>query len=209
MLVLNIHTRRYVFVKMIETREKILEAIYESFLVNGFQATRPDKVVEKLGVTKGALYHYFDNKLLLGYAVVEEIISKYFLGAWQAIEKYEGHPIDFIHQQLQFLDAQCAEQMCITGCPLNNLIQEMSLLDEGFRIRLHRVVTGMVGYIQKALEKGQQNQQIKPETNAHQVALFIVATMEGAFGVAKVYKDKSIFRDVMQPLHFYLDTLRN
>lgn len=57
---------------MNDTRTQILERIYQAVRLHGFQGMRADKVVIDLGITKGALYHYFASKLELGYAIVDE-----------------------------------------------------------------------------------------------------------------------------------------
>ncbi len=45
-----------------ETKTKIVEAAVELFTENGFDATSVQQIVERAGVTKGALYHHFAAK---------------------------------------------------------------------------------------------------------------------------------------------------
>lgn len=52
------------------TRQALLKAARELFTVRGYQATSIDAVVQKARVTKGALYHHFDDKRALFDAVV-------------------------------------------------------------------------------------------------------------------------------------------
>ena len=56
------------------TRQKILAAAFEEIYRHGFQAASLDTIVERAGVTKGALYHHFVDKAALGRAVVDEVI---------------------------------------------------------------------------------------------------------------------------------------
>lgn len=44
------------------TRAALLDAARHAFLADGYAATSLDAVVRAAGVTKGALYHHFDNK---------------------------------------------------------------------------------------------------------------------------------------------------
>jgi AcrR family transcriptional regulator len=115
------------------TREEILRAVYADMQINGFQGTRPDKVIRELGITKGALYHYFPGKLALGYAIVDEIIAPTYLGYWRELENYPGNPVDFLLEMVQSISNACSQKRMLVGSPLSNLIQEMSPLDEGFR----------------------------------------------------------------------------
>jgi len=52
------------------TRRKILESAFHEIHRNGFQAASLNPILERTGVTKGALYHHFPNKQTLGYAVL-------------------------------------------------------------------------------------------------------------------------------------------
>src|SRR4029077_5699200 len=51
-----------------ERPRELLEAALDGFAQRGYRNTRLDDVAEAAGVTKGAIYHYFDTKedLLLG-----------------------------------------------------------------------------------------------------------------------------------------------
>src|SRR6202044_3625075 len=57
------------------TRERLLRAASREIYRSGFQSASLDRILVSAGVTKGALYHHFENKEALGYAVVEEVIS--------------------------------------------------------------------------------------------------------------------------------------
>lgn len=54
-----------------ETRRALLEAGRALFVENGFQGTSTPDVVARAGVTRGALYHHFADKLALFRAVIE------------------------------------------------------------------------------------------------------------------------------------------
>ena len=59
------------------TRERLLEAGFVEIYSRGFQPAGLDAIVERAGVTKGALYHHFPGKHALGYAVLDEVIGRY------------------------------------------------------------------------------------------------------------------------------------
>jgi AcrR family transcriptional regulator len=54
-----------------ETRRALLEAGRALFVKHGFQGTSTPEVVARAGVTRGALYHHFADKLALFRAVLE------------------------------------------------------------------------------------------------------------------------------------------
>ena len=61
-----------------ETRGRILEAAGEEMRRVGFRAMGLNDILKKLHMSKGALYHHFQNKLELGYAVLDELYAKRF-----------------------------------------------------------------------------------------------------------------------------------
>lgn len=54
------------------TRRKILDAAIEVFGEVGYAAAAWSTIIERTGMTKGALYHHFDSKESLASAIIEE-----------------------------------------------------------------------------------------------------------------------------------------
>jgi AcrR family transcriptional regulator len=187
-----------------DTRQRILEKNFVVMHKHGFQGTRADKVVKELGITKGAFYHYFENKLTLGYAIVEEIIGPMYQQLWQAVAQESGDPLLALERLLRSIMAQQPMEKVSLGCPLNNLIQEMSPLDEGFRLRLQRILEDMKHSAQRGLERGIREGYVREEVQAEQVAVFLVASTEGAFGMAKVLKSPVFLEQAMEELIGYV-----
>lgn len=199
----------YLCQQMKDTRKLILDKNFEAVRLHGFQGTRADKVIKDLGITKGALYHYFPSKKDLGYAIVDEIVAPMFLEKWQQVEACEGNPVDCIIALIEKMKTHGSCEAINLGCPLNNLMQEMSPLDDGFRIRLERIVLKIHHIIQNGLEKGQKNGYVKAEVEPAQTAIFIFSSLEGAYGIAKVMQSKEVFEQAANGLITYLRSLKN
>lgn len=191
-----------------DTRRSILEKNYEAIHRQGFQGTRTDKVIEEIGITKGAFYHYFKNKKQLGYAVVEEILAPNFIGHWRQLDKHEDQPIDGIIQLLEQFKRQFGEKEIRLGCPLNNLIQEMAPLDEGFQKRLSHILKEMHASVKRALQKAGDNLQLATFVDEDALAHFILASLEGAFSIAKSYQSKRIFDQSVNQLIRFVRSLK-
>ena len=56
-----------------ETRQKILDAARRAFARKGYDATTNKDIAEDVGITTGAIYHYFASKADLYVAVYEEV----------------------------------------------------------------------------------------------------------------------------------------
>jgi AcrR family transcriptional regulator len=55
------------------TRSRLVEAAYERFVRDGFEATHTDSILAAAGVSRGALYHHFRSKKELFAAVFEHV----------------------------------------------------------------------------------------------------------------------------------------
>jgi AcrR family transcriptional regulator len=90
-------------------------------------------------VTKGALYYHFDSKEALGHAIIEEVVAKYARDRWllPLQQSEDKDPIDALIGIIRAMPARPRDLRA--GCPLVNLAQEMSQLDEEFRKRLERI----------------------------------------------------------------------
>src|SRR5205823_13721263 len=116
------------------TRGKILSAAFAEFYKHGFQGGSLNHIVQMAGTTKGALFHHFPGgKQELGYAVVDEIIGPILKQRWLDPLTGSADPIaDLKRAFRQFVQEDIESGHFVQGCPLNNLAQEMSPLDEGF-----------------------------------------------------------------------------
>lgn len=189
------------------TRRAILEAAFEEIHKHGFQAASLSRILDKTDVTKGALYHHFPDKKALGYAVVDEILAAMVQRKW--IEPLlQGNPIDAMLQTLHHEGCEIAHEKNLIGCPLNNLAQEISALDAGFRKRIARLFALWRGGISTALQRGQSEGCVRKDVNTDAAATFIVAAIEGCLGMAKSGNDINLLHECGAGLSHYLETLR-
>lgn len=192
-----------------DTRKRILEKNAAAIHINGFHSTRTDKVIAELGITKGAFYHYFPDKLSLGYTIIDEILYPQYTSAWLHLENYKGNPVDGVIEGIERIRKTCNEETVHYGCPLNNLIQEMAPLDPGFRTRLNRVVNKEIELIGAAFQQAQVAGQLSDSVEAFALATFVFAGMEGSFTVGKIKGSKAAFDASIDQLIQYLQLLKN
>ncbi len=188
-----------------QTRQNILDVTADEIHKNGFTATSLSVILKRCEISKGALYHHFDNKLELGYAVFEEIYTPMFLATWQPALDVQ----DPIEGLCQFFSGMCKELSCdqiVCGCPLNNLCQEMSGTDEGFRLRILNLQKLLNQLISSAFAKHADT--LRDDLNFSQVSYFIVATFYGASDLSKTTQNKALFEQVITELCVYIRALK-
>ncbi|GHG03139.1 TetR/AcrR family transcriptional regulator [Thalassotalea marina] len=187
------------------TRRKILEVAADEIHQHGFQATSLSIILKRCEISKGALYHHFDNKLELGYAVFEEIYTPMFIATWQPAVEVD----DPIMGLIKFFKDICQEMTCddiVCGCPINNLCQEMSGVDEGFRLRILNMQQQLNHLIAFNLQRIAS--QLRNDLDFNQIAYFIVSSFHGAYSLSKSAKNKELFDKVIAELCIYITNLK-
>ena len=190
------------------TRDKLLHAAFEEIYRRGFQAASLDTILAKAGVTKGALYHHFPDKASLGYAVVDEVVKGLLLERWGVLEPPTGNPVTALQQILRGRAAGLSTREVELGCPLNNLAQEMSPLDQRFRKAVNATFDIWTESVAKELERGQTEGTVRRDVDARKVADFVIASIEGSFGLAKGAQSASMLRSNLEVLGSFLEGLR-
>jgi len=194
--------------KSAETRGKILMAAFEEIYQCGFQAASLNNILKNTNITKGALYHHFNNKMELGYAVVDEVIYTTLKANWIDPLTKSNDPISTIQKILAESGAQMTEEDVRLGCPLNNLSQEMSPINEGFRKRITTVYTEWQDAVEGACERGKAVGNIRKDADSKQLAVLFVATLEGCLGLAKTTQSLETLIQCGQGLIEQLELLR-
>lgn len=190
------------------TRAKLLNAAFEEVYRHGFQAASLDRILARAGVTKGALYHHFADKASLGYAVADEVVKGLLLERWLGSLAPTGDPVTALQRVLRLRSAGLTPREIELGCPLNNLAQEMSPLDERFRRHVNATFDLWRDGFARALERGQADGTVRREVDARKIAAFVVAAVEGSFGLAKGAHSASMLRSCLEVLHDFLNGLR-
>ena len=78
-------------------REEIIRAAAVVFMEFGFTATTIDAVAERLGATKGRIYHYFRSKAELYFDVQTAAMERLFREI-EPIARRPGNPAERLHQ---------------------------------------------------------------------------------------------------------------
>lgn len=190
------------------TRQKLLEAAFGEIHRNGFQAASITQILSDTGLTKGALYHHFPDKKALGLAVIEEVIRPALAALMFAPLADTRQPLAALQALLAAKAAEDDPMVVTLGCPLNNLMQEMSPVDEGFRLQLNGVFADWVGVVAAALERGKTAGEVRRDVDAEATAFFIVSALEGCVGMSKNTQSVPAYRSCLAQLGRFLDTLK-
>jgi TetR/AcrR family transcriptional repressor of nem operon len=188
------------------TRKRLLQAGFREVYRSGFRSASIDTILAATNVTKGALYYHFDGKEDLGYAIVEEIIAKLPQDNWLRPLQRGKNPIDALIGIVQATSVRPEDVK--GGCPLVNLAQEMSPLDEQFRKRLETIFNAWQEGIATALRRGQSEGTVRRDLVPEETAGFLIAMYEGYALLAKNAQDAKVWNVGIRNIVGWLRSLR-
>jgi TetR/AcrR family transcriptional repressor of nem operon len=190
------------------TRERLLKAGFREVYRSGFQSASIDTILAAANVTKGALYYHFESKEALGHAIVDEVVATFLRNRW-LLPLQQGEdkdPIDALIDIVQSIPAQPRDVK--GGCPLVNLAQEMSLLDEQFRKRLEAMFHAWQESVAMALQRGQSQETVRHDVVPEEAASFLIAIVEGYEVLAKNAQDVKVWNAGIRNIVGWLQSLR-
>lgn len=190
------------------TRQRLLEAAFREVYRYGFQSAGIDTILAATNVTKGALYHHFQSKEALGHAIIEEIVAEITSDRWMRPlrQSKDKNPVDALIAIVQSIPSRPEDVK--RGCPLVNLTQEMSQLNEEFRTRLAKIFQAWQEGIATALRDGQSAGSVRPDLDPEEAASFLIAMVEGYEVLAKNSQDVRVWNTGIRNIVGWLNSLR-
>jgi TetR/AcrR family transcriptional repressor of nem operon len=190
------------------TRERLLQAAFREVYRYGFQSAGIETILAATNVTKGALYYHFESKEALGYAIIEEVVAEMTRDRWvRPLQRSKDkHPIDALIRIVKAIPHGPRDVK--GGCPLVNLTQEMSQLDEQFRKRLASIFQAWQKEIAMTLRRGQSQGTVRRDLIPAETAGFLIALVEGYEVLAKNAQDPKVWNMGIRNIVAWLNSLR-
>jgi len=171
-----------------ETKHRIIEAGAELIHQHGFNNTGLKDILKAADVPKGSFYFYFDSKEIFGIEMVDYYAEKFRDTIKQTLDDKSSPPLERLHLFFDAFHAYFESQGFTRGCPIGNLAQEMSDLSEPFRTRLKQALDSMTTAIRATLDEAQKSDDIPPDLDPQEAAIFIIGAWHGAIVRMKVTK---------------------
>lgn len=171
-----------------DTKDLLLEITFDEVYTYGYQGASVLKILEKAELNKGSLYHYFKNKKEMVLEAIEIKSREIFGQKYEAI--VNGNAPYFENFEKMLIESY--DLISQRGCPLANLIQEMSNHDKEFKILLNKQYEGLRNIIENIIKKAIENNELSSE-DTKELSLFILSTIEGNILTAKAFNDRNIY----------------
>jgi AcrR family transcriptional regulator len=183
------------------TREALIDAALPLFTRRGYAAVGTEEIVARAKVTRGALYHHFDDKRDLFRAVFERVEEDLVQGIAAQMDASDD-PWELMMAGMHaFLDAcedPAVKQISLTDAPAVLGWQEWREVDNRHGLGLTRAA------LQGAVDSGALRP-IAVEPMAH---LFVAALSEAAFVIAHSERPRKARAEVEEALMQLAEGLR-
>jgi TetR/AcrR family transcriptional repressor of nem operon len=171
------------------TRKKILEVGSRIIHQKGFNNTGIQEILNEADVPKGSFYFYFKSKEDFGLALIDEFDSLVggHLASILAIDTLS--PLERLKSFFSFFRNFFQEENCTRGCPIGNLSQELSDINEIIRKRLDESFNKLGSLIETCLYEAREKGDFQNDIPVPEIASYIINSWEGALLRMKVSKD--------------------
>jgi AcrR family transcriptional regulator len=138
---------------------EIVSAALAIFTERGYSATRLDDVAKRAGVSKGTLYLYFDDKVALFRAVIQELILPELARGEKIVAQYPGPTAELLRDMVHLWWTVVGESRLCGICKL--VTSEASNFPEIAKYFLDNVVARGRRLFARALRRGIARGEIK------------------------------------------------
>lgn len=195
----------------IATREKILNAAQALILARGYVGMTVERVLDEVGITKGAFFHHFKTKddlaraLLLRYAGQDERI---YLETRARAEKLSDDPLQRV---LLFvgLFQEMFEGLTepYPGCLFASYVYELQQFDEDTRVLISSSFTKWRELLKEMFEAVARKYPPRIEVDAASLADAFTVVLEGAFITSKAVDDPKVVPGQLRHFRNYVELL--
>ncbi len=169
-----------------DTKEQLVKQALQFFASNDYERSSLNDIAEALGVTKGAIYHYFKNKDDLFYASVNRLLD--MMEGWFVDAMPRDIPLKKLLDNLFRIDETMTEMGESSGfgeavTDYKNIMYLFLAALKKFpdlRERLDDIYTGFRGALADVMAKAVEKGKIRKDTDIEAVTYEITAFYEGA-----------------------------
>jgi TetR/AcrR family transcriptional regulator, transcriptional repressor for nem operon len=190
-------------------RDDLINTMFKTLYTQGYHASNLNAILKEAGTSKGGMYHLFSSKQELAIVSIEKVIGDFIHTFWEEpIQNSENTLQTLLDLIMNLSNADIIDGMRIDyryGCPMNNMIQELSAVDDAFSTTLRELFNRWEQSINLALTTNKKLLRIDIDVN--HASAFIIAAIEGSYTYAKIHQSKDSFEHAMNQVILYIKSL--
>jgi TetR/AcrR family transcriptional regulator, transcriptional repressor for nem operon len=186
-----------------ETKARIIEQASALFNQQGYAGCSISDLMQVTGLQKGGIYNHFQSKDELALAAFDfaaDRVQQKFRGAL----KGKRHAIDRLIAVLSIHEHMLDDPPIQGGCPILNTAVESDDAHPALRERAQLAMNNWRDLIQRIVNRGITRGELRSTVDADTVATILIATIEGAVMLSKLYDDAAYLKQATAYLKTYV-----
>jgi TetR/AcrR family transcriptional regulator, transcriptional repressor for nem operon len=179
------------------TRQFIVEKTAPIFNTKGYAGTSITDITDATGLTKGSIYGNFANKDEVALAAFDHNLGQVEAIIQAEIEK-KTTAKDKLLVYVQVYDNFLKYPFPVGGCPILNTAIEADDTHQLLKNKAADAISAWKRKISQLVTVGIENKEFRPDVNPEQVALTIIAMIEGAIMITKLTGKTNFRKSIMQ-----------
>lgn len=170
-------------------RQALVQAAKDLIWEEGYEAMSPRDVLQRSGAGQGSLYHHFRGKRDLAVQALWEANAELRAMADRVFAHPERPPLERVRR---FLDVLSRDPL--KGCRVVRVAAESSIEDEELRAPVAAWLEYVEGKLVEAFGEARAAGQIGAGVDAGELALTVIATVQGGYLLARAHADPDAMR---------------
>ncbi len=188
------------------TRQHIVERAARVFNTRGYFGASMSDLMDATGLEKGGLYNHFESKDALALASFEYSVGLVRDRISAALKPHRPAP-DRLLAVIGVFRSLIEEPVLPGGCPVLNTAVESDDAHPALREGAQIVMNEWRGTIHTIVRKGIERGELRPDVDPNVVATVLVAALEGAIMMSKLYDDPVHVRRAADYLNVYIQSV--
>lgn len=188
-----------------QTRHHILEQAAQVFSIYGYAGTSLDALVQATHLTKGGIYNHFGSKEALAVESLDYAIKEMQNRFWAYLTDRHSSRARLL-AVIQTFRSSIDDPRFAGGCILLNTAVEADDTNPPLKVRAQQGIDDWRVFISRTIHKGIELGTIRPDTDAETVTSIMLATLEGAIMLSKLYDDPNYMHRACDHMTRYIET---
>lgn len=189
------------------TRQFIIASTAGIFNTKGYVGTSMADLTDATKLTKGSIYGNFENKEEVALSAFDYNLSKIRLAIVNRIEKAKNYH-DKLMVYAQVYHSYLGEPFPYGGCPILNTAIEADDTHAVLKAKAANAISEWKKNIVKLIEAGAVAGEFKADIDASQLALSIIALIEGGIMIAKVTDNQTNLNRILKTVELLITQLK-
>lgn len=189
-----------------KTRSHIIEKIAPIFNIKGFAGTSLNNMTDATGLTKGSIYGNFANKDEVALVAFDYNFKSIEMKISAAMNNQDTAK-DKLMAYLVIYQGLMLGQISPGGCPILNTSIDADDTHPALREKALNALLSWKKQIISLIQDGISNKEIAPKYNPEQIALTIIAMIEGGIMISRLTNTNETCELLIDSLKAYINNL--